>query len=419
MTPERWRQMDRLFDEALDLPREKRERFVREACGDDAELLNELRGMLLAHDQSGGFFNEPALDNVAKRAASQGSEPDPAPATTLVGSTILHYRVTDEIGRGGMGVVYRATDTKLSRPVAIKVLSGDFALASERRFQREARMASSLNHPHILTVHDVGKFEERQYLVTEFVDGPTLRDWCKEKRTWRQVVDLLTGVADGLAAAHNAGILHRDVKPANILISKNGYAKLADFGLAKMTAPEQSSRSEEHTRTGVIMGTLGYMSPEQATGSPLDPRSDIFSFGVVMYEALAGARPFKGLTDQSVVNAILNDDPPPLDDKVPIALRMAVEKALEKDPAERYQTMRDMVVDLRRALRNDPREFKPPSKPSRNRWSAVAVGLAVAGFSVGYLIQVASRTTSPGTPAQRLMHFFESILHSIFGFLGA
>jgi serine/threonine protein kinase len=298
------------------------------------------------------------------------------------------------------------------------LLSGDFALASERRFQREAQMASSLNHPHILTVHDVGEFEQRRYLVTEFVDGPTLGDWLKEKRTWRQVVDLLTGVADGLASAHTAGILHRDVKPANILISKNGYAKLADFGLAKMTERGQSSRTEDHTQTGVVLGTLGYMSPEQTSGSPLDARSDIFSFGVVLYEALAGVRPFRGPTYRTVMHAILNDEPSPLDDKIPLAVRMVVEKAMEKDPAERYQTMRDMVVDLRRALRNDPREIRPSPERSALWWRAAAVGTAVIGLSAGYLIQLASRATSEGTNPQGLTGFLVSVIRSIFEFLG-
>src|SRR6185295_3625083 len=187
---------------------------------------------------------------------------------TLIGA----YRVEAPLGEGGMGTVYRATDTKLNRPVAIKLLSDEFAdVAARRRFQREAQLASSLNHPHILTVYDVGELDGRQYLVTEFVDGGTLKDWAKaEKRTWRQIVDLLTGVADGLAAAHAAGITHRDIKPANILVAKNGYAKLADFGLAKLAqvgeADATRSMTEGHTRPGVVVGTIAYMSPEQTSG---------------------------------------------------------------------------------------------------------------------------------------------------------
>ncbi len=199
------------------------------------------------------------------------------------------------MGEGGMGVVYRALDTKLNRPVAIKFLSNEFADAAARhRFQREAQTASSLNHPHILTVYDTGEFEGRQYLVTEFVDGGTLKTWTRSaKRTWREIVELLTGVADGLAVAHAAGILHRDIKPENILISQSGYAKLADFGLAKLAEGSDSdltrTLTEGRTRPGVIIGTIPYMSPEQAAGKPVDARSDIFSFGVLLYEAAGRA----------------------------------------------------------------------------------------------------------------------------------
>ena len=179
------------------------------------------------------------------------------------GLRIGSYRLESLLGEGGMGSVYRAVDTKFNRPVAIKFLSNRLADAeARRRFQREAQMASSLNHPHILTVYDVGEFEGRQYLVTEFVDGGTLKDWTQsEQRSWRQIVQLLTGVADGLAAAHSAGILHRDIKPANILVAKNGYAKLADFGLAKISEDKPASEdaltiAEGPTRPGLIVGTV-------------------------------------------------------------------------------------------------------------------------------------------------------------------
>ncbi len=191
----------------------------------------------------------------------------------LIGLRLGVYEVQAQIGAGGMGVVYRALDTNLNRPVAIKVLSDALAdPAARRRFQREAQTASSLNHPHILTVHDAGEFEGRQYLVTELVDGGTLRDWIKSaRRTWRQSVELLTGVADALATAHDAGILHRDVKPENILITQSGYAKLADFGLAKLheDAPsdDAATQTDVRTRLGAIVGTAAYMSPEQAVGT--------------------------------------------------------------------------------------------------------------------------------------------------------
>src|SRR6478736_3375931 len=202
------------------------------------------------------------------------------------GTQLGVYQIEAVLGEGGMGTVYRAVDTKLNRPVAIKVLSDELADASaRRRFQREAQMASSLNHPHIVTVHDAGEFEGRQYLVMECIDGGTLKDWAKEKkRTPKEIAELLTGVADGLAVAHEAGILHRDIKPTNILITKSGYAKLADFGLAKprdvAVGEDSVTVTDLRTRAGVIVGTTPYMSPEQAIGRAIDGRSDIFSFGI-------------------------------------------------------------------------------------------------------------------------------------------
>lgn len=301
-----------------------------------------------------------------------------------------------------MGSVYRALDTKLGRPVAIKFLSDEFAdVSARRRFQQEARMASALNHPHILTVLDAGDFEGRQYLVTEFVDGGTLRNWEKaEKRTWRQVVELLTGVADGLAAAHAAGILHRDLKPANILVAKNGYAKLADFGLAKLTEISEGdatrSIGEPQTRPGMVVGTVAYMSPEQASGQKLDPRSDIFSFGIVLYELIAGRRPFQARSDLELLQMVIHGEPGTLPPETPPGVRAVIEKAIEKDPVHRYQSMRELVVDLRRLTRKvaeaDATVLPAATTPFiagprvfRKSWllwiGAAIAALAIAGFA--------------------------------------
>jgi len=307
------------------------------------------------------------------------------------GVQIGAFRIERVLGHGGMGTVYLAVDTKLNRRVAIKLLSDDLAdAAARRRFQREAQTASSLNHPHILTVHDVGEFEGRQYLVTEYVDGGTLRDWAiAEKHSWRQILELLTGVADGLAAAHGAGILHRDIKPANVLVAQNGYAKLADFGLAKLAEASEAAASEadDATRPGLIVGTVAYMSPEQASGRKLDARSDIFSFGVLLYELLAGKRPFSGSSDLEVLKTIVDGTPKPLPDEIPIALRIAVEKALEKDPADRYQSMRELVVDLRRAPRQKtPEPMGAAAKSASRSWlpwlALAALAAAVAIWEV-------------------------------------
>ena len=256
------------------------------------------------------------------------------------GAMLGPYRVDTLLARGGFGEVYRAEDTRLSRAVAIKVLSDEIAGESDRRrFQQEARTASALNHPHILTVHDVGDIGGRQYLVTEFVDGGTLRDWGRSAtQNWRKVVELLIGVADALATAHGAGILHRDIKPENILIAKSGNAKLADFGLAKLdecaAAQAVTGAMPAQTRPGMVVGTVAYMSPEQVAGQPLDARSDVFSFGIVLYEMLAGTRPFRGASETEVLHAIRERPPDPLPRGTPLPLQFAVEKALEKEPAE-------------------------------------------------------------------------------------
>jgi serine/threonine protein kinase/Tol biopolymer transport system component len=301
------------------------------------------------------------------------------------GTTVTHvgpYRIEALLGAGGMGEVYRATDTRLNRPVAIKFLFSEVgSISARRRFQQEARAASSLNHPNILTVYEAGEEEGRQYLVTEFVEGGTLREWAlRTKPTRKQLIELLAGAADGLAAAHDAGILHRDVKPDNILIGKSGHAKLADFGLAKLSVvPDDASAAETQThatRTGVILGTISYMSPEQVTGRPADARSDVFSFGVVLYEVLTGHRPFTGSTNFEVMQQVVTHAPAPLPADIPAGLRIAVEKALEKDPAERYQSMRDLVVDLRRAAR----ENSPSSGPRQPVRTSVLSKAAYAGL---------------------------------------
>ena len=313
----------------------------------------------------------------------------------LTGLHIGPYIVQVPLGSGGVGTVYRALDTKLNRPVAIKCLSDELAdPAARRRFQREAQTASSLNHPHILTVLDAGEIDGRQYLVTEFVDGGTFREWIHGAHDWREIVELLTGVADGLATAHEAGILHRDVKPENILITRSGYAKLADFGLAKLreVAPAEDSVTvaDMRTRAGVVVGTTPYMSPEQAIGRALDPRSDIFSFGVLLYEALAGHRPFTGLSQPDVLDAILRASPEPLPDSVPVELRSVVGKALEKDPAIRFQSMRELIADLRRLLRHSSEISPAIGSAAVSRFRDRRLAIAGAAFAVALLAAAAA-----------------------------
>ena len=355
MDPERWRRIEELYQSAVDSDVAERATLLANA---DPELRREVES-LLAQPTTGTPLDRPAFSALDRLQVETGA---------LIGP----YRIEGLLGEGGMGVVYRAFDPKLRRQVAIKLLPDLADAAARHRFQREARTVTALNHPHILTVYDVGEHDGRQYLVTELVDGGTLRSWAEaEKRSPRQIVDVLVGVADGLATAHGAGIIHRDIKPENILIAKNGYAKLADFGLAKLFQPGAEPTSTRSvaippTRPGMIAGTIGYMSPEQASGNPVDARSDIFSFGAVLYELFAGQRPFSAKSDLEELQRIVHGTPEPLAGEIPVRLRMVVEKALEKDPAERYQTAREMVIDLRRASRQtgsgDAAETRPPEK---------------------------------------------------------
>ncbi len=357
MDSQRRQQIERIYHAALDRPSNQRAAFLDGACGEDCDLRREVESR----------FAQAPTETVVDGAVAAG---------TMLGP----YRVEAPLGAGGMGVVYRAIDTRLNRPVAVKFLFADLAdTTARRRFQTEAQTASSLNHPHILTVLDVGEHEGRQYLVTEFVDGGTLRRWKQDTQPgWPQIAELMAGVADGLACAHEAGILHRDVKPDNVLVSRNGYAKLADFGLAKLMepnsgGPETRTATEMRTRPGTVLGTIAYMSPEQASGRPVDARSDIFSLGVVLYELLAGRRPFDGATDLETLQSVIHRPLEPLGKlrpDLPVGLRVAIEKALEKDPPDRYQSARELVVDLRREARQGV------TAPVRPRWLTMA---AIAG----------------------------------------
>jgi serine/threonine protein kinase/WD40 repeat protein len=385
----RLKQIQEIYQAALKLAPLERSVYVATACGQDADLRRAIETLLA----------EPEPETVSMIM-------DP----TVAGVEIGQYRIEHKLGEGGMGAVYRAIDTKLNRPVAIKFLSLSVADAeARRRFQREAQMASSLNHPHIVTVHDAGEIDGRQYLVTEFVDGGTLKDWARrECPTWKQIVDLLTGVADGLAAAHQAGMVHRDVKPGNILVAKNGYAKLADFGLAKLTHGEAPGAPGQ-TKVGAIVGTLAYMSPEQALGRPLDARSDVFSFGIVLYEILEGKLPFSGKTEMELLKAIINTDPPPFTADMPESLKSVVDKALEKDPAERYQTVSELVVDLKRLGRKGMPEGKPDPErkalrepPPRTRRDTVvyaAAAVAIATLAIAGWLSLNRGSTPPNVLA--------------------
>jgi eukaryotic-like serine/threonine-protein kinase len=275
-------------------------------------------------------------------------------------STLAHYRIVKELGAGGMGEVFLAEDSRLGRRVALKILPEKFSAKSEPldRFRQEARAASGLNHPNIITVYEVGEHEGLNFIATEFIDGRTLRERMKERLTFDEILSITIQTAEALSAAHQAGIVHRDIKPENIMIRTDGYVKVLDFGLAKLTDSYLSKNSETEdstkklvkTNPGVVMGTMLYMSPEQARGKEIDARSDVFSFGIVLYEMLTGKVPFGGDTMADVISAILQSEPQALSGQaphLPRELQRIVNKTLKKKREQRYQTTRDLLTDLK------------------------------------------------------------------------
>ncbi len=296
------------------------------------------------------------------------------------GTRLGPYELAASIGAGGMGEVYRAHDARLGRDVAVKIISASFAQDAGRvhRFEQEARAAAALSHPNILAVYDIGTLEGSPYIVSELLEGSTLRDRLREgPLPMRKVVDYALQIARGLAAAHDRGIVHRDLKPDNVFITNDGRAKILDFGLAKLT--RQETGVEDLTRTiqsepGLILGTVGYMSPEQVRGKDADPRSDLFSFGAVLYEMVSGLRAFKGDSSADFLSAILKEEPPDLVEinaSVSPALDRIVRHCLEKNPAERFQFGHDLAFDLDLNISRSSKEL-----PLRRRRRKLASGLA-------------------------------------------
>ncbi|MFL6228385.1 MAG: protein kinase domain-containing protein [Pyrinomonadaceae bacterium] len=353
MTPERWRQIEELFQSALSRPADERASFLRAACAGDEPLRLEVEALLKSHDDAGSFINAPALTVAAEHLADER-------AHALAGRAVGHYKILELIGAGGMGEVYLAEDINLGRKAALKLLPATFTRdeARVRRFRQEARAASALNHPNILTIYEIGEADGTQFIATEYILGETLRErMARAPLGLPEALDVAAQVAGALSAAHASGIAHRDIKPENVMLRPDGYLKILDFGLAKLTErraitnePEAPTKVNVNTAPGVVMGTVSYMSPEQGRGLRVDARTDVWSLGVVLYELVAGRVPFEGETPSDAIAALLKAEPPLLSRYAPDApaeLQRIVSKSLRKDREERYQTIKDMALDLR------------------------------------------------------------------------
>ena len=389
MTPERWEQVGKLYQAVLALQPDERETFLDDACGDDTVMRREVESLLAAEGDAGSFLAAGAMNDAAKMLAGDKSLP-------LVGKRLNHYQVLSLLGAGGMGEVYLAEDTRLKRKVALKLLPAELTANRDRlrRFEQEARAASALNHPNIITIHEIGESGRWHYLVTELIDGETLRQRLKQGRIeFSAALDMALQIGSALVAAHKAGIVHRDIKPENIMLRNDGLVKVLDFGLAKLTESSTSglssnapTRAQVNTETGMVMGTARYMSPEQARGQKIDARTDIFSFGVVFYEMITGGAPFEGETASDVLAAILKSEPPPLVDgahEVPRELEHIVSRALRKDPERRYQVVKDLLLDLE-DLKQRPSELSVPAKRPLPHlvWFAATALLLVATLAL-------------------------------------
>ncbi len=394
MTPRRWRQIERICNSALDLEPGERNAFLEGECAGEDGLRKEVDRLLARQSEAQEFIEAPALGLAARAIAKQ---------MDLTGQTVLHYRITEKLGAGGMGVVYKAEDLRLGRSVALKFLSGELSRDKQalERFRREARAASALNHPNIVHIYDITTDQGLDFIAMECVEGKTLEHWINHKRLrLKDVLKYVVQIADALAKAHGAGIVHRDLKPSNIMVNDDGMVKVLDFGLAKLLDPAAGDLSattattEPVTEKGAIVGTVAYMSPEQAEGRPVDVRSDIFSFGSVLYEVITGRRAFQGSSKLATLSNILNQEPVPVsqvEEGVPQELDRIIARCLRKDPARRFQTMADLKVALEEVKEeSEPGKLASPGgMPARRsrtlKWAAVAASILVAGAAVWFL----------------------------------
>jgi serine/threonine-protein kinase len=388
MTPERYQQINQLLDAALERDPAERAAFLAEACGDDEELRREVESLLAACVEAGSFIEHPP-EQLADELMDEHSD------ETMTGRTLGRYRLGALLGAGGMGEVYRATDTRLRRDVAVKILPEHLASNADAlsRFEREARAVAALSHPNILSIYDFGAEQGVNYAVMELLEGETLRARLQRGAIgWREAVEIGSAIAEGLAAAHAKGIIHRDLKPENIFLTSDGGVKILDFGIARVkhvVSPDAETLTTgiETTKQGVMMGTIGYMSPEQALGEQAEAPSDIFSLGCVLYEMMSGRRPFIGKTATEIIAAILRDEPQSLTasgKKAPEAFERVIRHCLEKKPSERYQSARDLAFDLKEMLTGRP--IAAPALARQPMRLAIWLGAAVVVVLLGVLV---------------------------------
>jgi eukaryotic-like serine/threonine-protein kinase len=386
MSDDRWRRVEEVFHDAVSLPPAERSAFLGKACAGDSELRREVES-LLANDDPEGHILEAAVS-----AAVEQLPADPAGTSeNLVGKHIGPYLITGLIGQGGMGLVFKAQDTQLNRTVAIKALPSDQFADPERkrRFLQEAKSASALNHPNIVTVHGITQAQGADFLIMEYVAGKTLDQLIPHKGLpLKQALKYALEISDALAAAHAAGIVHRDVKPSNIIVTDQGRVKVLDFGLATPAGlaqgEEKAAAGTQDTKSGMVFGTAAYMSPEQAEGKRADARSDVFAFGALLYEMVTGRRAFPGQNVITILAAVMNQDPPAVHTiaaNVPRELEWIISRCLKKDPERRIQHMVEAKLELHEVL--DGTESAPPApvKAQRRIWLVPAVVALALGLA--------------------------------------
>src|SRR6266513_3913239 len=397
MKAERWKQVNDLFQSAVERAPGERAAFLHEACHGDEGLRREVDSLLTSYERAENFIELPAFE-VAPELVTNDR------AGALVGKVIGHYRIESLIGVGGMGEVYLARDERLGRKVALKLLPEHLTADETQlgRFKNEARSASALNHPNILTVYEIGAEGNRQFIATEFIEGVTLRALlADEKMNLRTALEIAVQVASALTAAHEAGVVHRDIKPENIMFRPDGYVKVLDFGIAKLAEqevpvkiPTDEAMLLVETNLGSVLGTVRYMSPEQAYGAPVDKRTDVWSLGVVLYEMVTEHAPFTGDTPREIITSILEKEPRPLTSSIaqtPAELQQIISKALYKEREERYQSAHELLEalkDLRHKLEFEAELERSTVAPSWLSWTrsptVLVLVLLVAALALAF-----------------------------------